>query len=327
MYDRTLMAAETADIPVISIGNISVGGTGKTPFAAWIARQLAERGSTPAIVLRGYGDDEPRVHRILNPNIKIIVSPSRVDGIRRAADQGADVAVLDDAFQHRRVQRHEDIVLVSADAWTHSFRLLPAGPWREPLSALSRSSLIVITSKASDTARADAVAEVVTRAVPDVPQARIRFALDRLQRVSPARDLIDRKERTRTLDSIAGKRVLAVAAIADPEAFFAQLEQCRAAVDRAPFSDHHQFTAEDVAGLALRSATVDAVVCTLKDAVKLGDCWPAASTPLWYVSQSIDLESGATEIEQVLTRILTLAGERTRRERTRANRPPDQNPT
>jgi tetraacyldisaccharide 4'-kinase len=118
LYDAGWLPARATPIPAVSVGNLTVGGTGKTPMAAWIARGLAARGARPAIVLRGYGDDEPLVHRVLNPEIPVVIGADRVDAVGRAAAGGATVAVLDDAFQHRRVQRAADIVLVSADRWT-----------------------------------------------------------------------------------------------------------------------------------------------------------------------------------------------------------------
>lgn len=318
MYDRELLASEESRVPVISVGNISVGGTGKTPFTAWIAKQLTDRGASPAIVLRGYGDDEPQVHRLLNPNVRIIVSPSRVDGIKRAGDQGADSVVLDDAFQHRHAKRSEDIVLVSADTWTPHQRLLPAGPWREPLSSLGRASLIVITRKAVDSSKVKAVSDAIRRAAPGVPQASIHFGLDRVHRVSAVSGTSNAaRESIRELRSLAGKRALAIAAIADTTAFFAQLEQHGLSIEQVSFPDHHQFTTSDVAQLLPRANRVDAVVCTLKDAVKLGAFWPAASTPLWYVSQSIAQENGESEIEAVLARILARIGQHENRDTTR----------
>ncbi|HEY8165554.1 MAG TPA: tetraacyldisaccharide 4'-kinase [Gemmatimonadaceae bacterium] len=328
MYDRELLASEESPVPVISIGNISVGGTGKTPFSAWIAKQLIDRGASPAVVLRGYGDDEPQVHRLLNPNVRIVVSPSRVDGIKRAAEQGADSVVLDDAFQHRHAKRSEDIVLVSADTWTPHQRSLPAGPWREPLSSLARASLIVITRKAVDSAKVHAVSDAIRRVAPGVPQASVHFGLDRAHRVSAVSDASKGgREPIRDLRSLAGKRALAIAAIADTTAFFAQLEQSGLTIERVSFTDHHQFTTADVARLLRHANHVDAVVCTLKDAVKLGALWPAASTPLWYVSQSIAPENGESEIEAVLARILTRIGQQENRETTRPHRPLDQTPT
>jgi len=130
LYDAGWLPARQTAIPAVSIGNLTVGGTGKTPMAAWIARGLSARGARPAIVLRGYGDDEPLVHRTLNPDVPVLVGADRVAAIAEAARVGADIAVLDDAFQHRRAHRVADLVLVSADRWTPEARLLPAGPWR-----------------------------------------------------------------------------------------------------------------------------------------------------------------------------------------------------
>src|SRR5690242_15793153 len=98
LYDTGVFASHDPAIPAVSVGNVTVGGTGKTPVAAWIATELVERGARPAIVLRGYGDDEPLVHARLNPNVPVIVAADRVAGIAQARDTGATIAVLDDAF-------------------------------------------------------------------------------------------------------------------------------------------------------------------------------------------------------------------------------------
>ena len=126
LYDAGLLPARQTAVPAISVGNLSVGGTGKTPVAAFVASELRARGGKPAIVLRGYGGDEPLVHATLNPGVPVVVSPDRVAGVAEARVLGADVAVLDDAFQHRRAERWADVVLISADRWTDDRRLLPA---------------------------------------------------------------------------------------------------------------------------------------------------------------------------------------------------------
>ena len=132
LYDRRLIRAHATRIPALSVGNITVGGTGKTPIASWLATQLQARGAHPAVVLRGYGDDEPLVHERLAPDIPVRVNANRLEAVARAADEGADVAVLDDGFQHRRVRRAADLVLVSADApeagaAASGERMLPTG--------------------------------------------------------------------------------------------------------------------------------------------------------------------------------------------------------
>ncbi|MEO8195039.1 MAG: tetraacyldisaccharide 4'-kinase, partial [Gemmatimonadales bacterium] len=184
LYDRGVFAAEHAAIPVVSVGNLTVGGTGKTPVSAWIADQLGRRGFTPAIVLRGYGLDEPMVHRRLNPGINIIVASDRVAAAKQALETGSDIVVLDDAFQHRRAARDLDIVLVSADAWSENQHLLPAGPYREPLSSLKRASAIVITRKAANDERVADAARAVREHASGTPVAVVRLSLSEIVRES-----------------------------------------------------------------------------------------------------------------------------------------------
>ena len=296
LYDSGALSAHRGPIPAIAVGNLSVGGTGKTPVAAWIAGEARRRGARPAIVLRGYGDDEPLVHETLNPGVAVVVSPDRVAGVARAAGLGATVAVLDDAFQHRRAARAVDVVLVSADRWHPPVRLLPAGPWREPLSALRRATLALVTRKAAPRAAADDVRAVIAEAAPGVPSAIAWLAPGELREVGG--------DATRPLDSLRGARVLAVSAIGDPAAFAAQLAAAGAEVEPRAFADHHAYTDADVAALAARAASVDAVVCTLKDAVKLRGRWPAGASPLWYVSQRVVVEHGRDQLERALDGVL-----------------------
>ena len=295
LYDLGFLPAEKSRIPVISIGNVTVGGTGKTPVAAWIAARLRAAGKSPAIVMRGYGDDEPEVHRRINPDVPVIVNPDRVAGIRSAADRGATIAILDDAFQHRRASRSADIVLMSADSWTGRVDLLPAGPFREPLSSLARASLVLITRKAGGDPAVDAVELAIREAAAGVPIASARLTLDEIVDVNNPDD----KE---PIVSVAGKSVFAIAAVGDPNAFFAQLRSAGASVTERSFADHYAFDKADAVNLAEESRHADYVVCTLKDAVKLAPLWPAASRRLWYVSLAVRIERGSASIEELLAR-------------------------
>src|SRR5690242_4446166 len=146
-------------LPTIAVGNLSVGGTGKTPLAAWIAAYCAARGRTPGILLRGYGGDEPLVHRRLVPEAVVVANPDRVAGAVAARAQGARVLVLDDAYQLLGVGRDLNIVVVSAESAAASPWPLPAGPWREGRDALKRADLIVVTRKAASAEAAAALAE------------------------------------------------------------------------------------------------------------------------------------------------------------------------
>jgi len=296
MYDRGVLASEVAPVPVLAVGNVSVGGTGKTPVAAWAVAQLRERGAHPAVVLRGYGGDEPLVHETLNPGTPVVRDADRVRGARTAHAAGADCVVLDDAFQHRRLARTADWVLVAAERFSRTTRVLPTGPLREPLDALARADVAIVTRKIASVAEADAVAERIESV------ARIGAAIVHL---APSA-LVDARDGTaRGLDALRDARVLAVAAVGEPEAFFAQLRTLGARrVDAVPFRDHHAFTGADVAQLVHAAATADAVVCTLKDAVKLAPQWPAGGVPLWYVSQRAEVERGAHLLDASLALVL-----------------------
>ncbi len=301
LYDVGWLPSHEAAIPVVSIGNLTVGGTGKTPVAAWVASGLAARGAQPAVVLRGYGADEPLVHQRLNPSIPVVVNPDRVRAVAIAAAGGATIAVLDDAFQHRAIRRDADLVLVSADRWTPDVRVLPAGPWREPLSALRRATLVIVTSRAADAQRVDDVHKALARAAPSVPRVSVRLTLAELVR---ADDDVARQP----LETLRGAKILAVASIADPASFLAQLRALGAVVEEQLFRDHHAFSDQEVSEIASHSTAFDYVVCTLKDAVKLGPRWPqptgSLGRPLWYVSQQVMVERGVGGLEHVLDELV-----------------------
>jgi tetraacyldisaccharide 4'-kinase len=300
LYDAGLLEVHPLALPSVSVGNLTVGGTGKTPVAAWLARALAARGAHPAIVLRGYGADEPLVHAAINPRVPVVVSADRVAGVEHAARRGADVAVLDDAFQHRRARRLVDIVLVSADRWTERPRLLPAGPWREPLGALRRASLVLVTRKAVSLECATELLERLRREAPSIAGAVAHLAPDALGRGGSGAG------ESLPVAALSGARLLAVSAIGDPDAFLGQLAAAGASVvDRAIYPDHHAFTSAEARELARRGAAVDRVVCTLKDAVKLGPLWPREAPPLWYVSQRVTLERGQAGLHRVLDLVLS----------------------
>ena len=130
LYDAGVMPLQRAPVPVISVGNLTVGGSGKTPLSAWLLKGLQARGERPALVARGYGEDEILLHRRWAPDALVIAEADRAYGAWKAARKGATIVVLDDGFQHRRLARELDIVLVATSTpW--KVRLLPRGPFRE----------------------------------------------------------------------------------------------------------------------------------------------------------------------------------------------------
>jgi tetraacyldisaccharide 4'-kinase len=298
MYDRGLLPTHASAVPVLSLGNLSVGGTGKTPVAAWAAGQLQARGARPAVVLRGYaGTDELLVHRRLNRGMGVVCNPDRVAGTAEAAHRGADCVVLDDAFQHRRIRRVADWVLVSAEQWREGAARLPAGAMREGEGALARATLLVVTRKTASLERADALASRLGARVPGGACAVMHLAPHELVHAVTGTAL--------PASMVSGRRYLAVAAIGAPGAFFDQLRALGAAIEEAPYRDHHRFTEGEVRALQRRAAGTDGVICTLKDAVKLGPDWRGAETPLWYVSQAAVVDRGAHHLEASLAAVLS----------------------
>jgi len=299
LYDWGVFRAEDFSVPILSIGNLSVGGTGKTPVAAWFARTLSAKGLRPGIVLRGYGGDETIVHQRLNEGVPVIAAADRVRGIREAIAQGVDVVVLDDAFQHRRAARDADVVLVNADAWSGAPRLLPAGPWREPLRSARRANLVIITRKMAERSTVDDVRRALANAAPRVPVATAYLAPGDLRSTATGQTL--------PLHVVRGADLTAIAAIAHPDSFFRQLTELGAVVRPHSFPDHHSFTLQDARDLATHASSSDFVVCTLKDAVKLESLWPAEAGSLWYVSQRFRVEDGQERIDRLLDDLVTRA--------------------
>ena len=297
LFDAGWFAGRDPAVPSLSIGNLSVGGTGKTPVAAYVARRLVELGARPGIVMRGYGGDEAAVHAVLNPDVPVLTSPSREAGTMAARLAGCDVAVLDDAFQHRWIRRSEDVVLVSAEQWGPGrVRCLPTGPYREPLASLRRASLVLVTRKEADAGTAANLQHLLRQyATRDV--GRVAFHLDVLRRVGGGGD-------DAPLSVLQGARVLAVAAIGAPESFAGQLRAAGGDVSLTSFPDHHGYAAVDVQMMLRRAEATDFVVCTLKDAEKLAALWPRAGPTLWYVSQRIALEEGEQTLDASLHRLM-----------------------
>lgn len=294
LYDAGILRSEAPELATISVGNLTVGGTGKTPFAAWLASRLA-RDARPAIAMRGYGGDEIAVHRRLTPNVPVVANPDRAAAISEARAGGADVVVLDDAFQHRRVGRTAEIVLVSVEQLMRPRRPLPAGPWRQPLSAARNADLIVITRKSASASDVERSIALVREAAGPVPVAVVHLAPDRLVNAAD--------HTTLPLERLRGASVAAIAAIGEPTLFAQQLEQLGARVSLAAYRDHHAYSDAEVAAAAARVPADGLAVCTLKDAVKLAPRWPGPSR-LWYVSQQLVVEQGAEDLDRLLKRVL-----------------------
>ena len=268
LWDANIRKPTSVGIPVISVGNVSVGGTGKTPFVRWCVEALQASGHHPVIALRGYGardgvSDEAEEFRAMLPGVPVAVGADRVASIARAraADQRIDCAVLDDAFQHRQIARDLDIVLVDAGRPAINGALLPAGWLREPARALRRASMVIVTRA---TCIDPILAAQIERLHGAPPVAWTRHAWLRVERFGAGgRDM--------PLAALDGAHLVVATALARPEAFVADVAAHggRIAGDFR-FRDHHAFTAHDVETIAARArAKGAAVICSGKDWAKL----------------------------------------------------------
>jgi tetraacyldisaccharide 4'-kinase len=293
-YGQGLLEVRRVSAPVISVGNVAVGGTGKTPFAHWVALQLQQRGRRPAMLHGGYADDEPELHRRWSPDIPVVAEKDRVAGAERALASGADALVMDDGFQHRRLHRDLDIVLVSGDRWEDHARLLPRGPWREPLRALARAHLVVVTRKAMTAYAAAAVSTSIAAMFPNVGVAAAHLRPAGWRRPGAGGAL--------TPAAAPVAPALLVSALAEPGLFAGNAEQAGATVaDRLAFPDHHAYADADVARIR-ETAAGRPIVTTEKDWTRLQPLLP--DEQVWLLVQEVVIERGQDIIDRFIDRVL-----------------------
>jgi tetraacyldisaccharide 4'-kinase len=298
-YDAGLLAAAPLPLPSIGVGNLAVGGTGKTPFTSYLAGELERRGVRAGIVLRGYGGDEAAEHAAAQPLAVVEADADRIAAASRAAAAGAGALVLDDCLQRRSVRVDVMLALVSADTWGAPRWPLPAGPWREGLGALRRADAVVVTRKAAPARDAAALAE---RLAP-LTRGGAGIVADLLPVL--LRPLEGGEERT--MQALRGRRVLAVCGIGEPEAFLAQLAEGGATVRALVFDDHHAYDGADLRRIAPAAvgAGADFVVTTAKDAVKLHGRWPREAPPCLVAVLGVQIISGAERLGALLDRVAT----------------------
>lgn len=278
-YDSGLFRTHRVQAPVISVGNLVAGGAGKTPVTRYLTDQLLARGRRPAILHGGYGSDEPRLHSEWHRDVVVLAGKDRVHAAQQALVRGADVILLDDAFQHRRLARDLDIVLLAAESTNR--RLLPAGPARETLDQLKRSHFIIITRKTAPTENAAILETRAHQVAPGVPTARLQL---------------------RIRDDIPRQSVVAVASVARPDVFVEQLAQLGVQLSHTlAYPDHYDYTPADARYVQQRAGN-HLILTTAKDAVKLRPLMP--EQPLHVVQQEIVFESGEGELMQQLDNVL-----------------------
>lgn len=308
-FDRGRRAVHRTAVPVVSVGNLTLGGTGKTPCVEWVARFFRDRDVQVAIVSRGYGaehgrNDEAMVLEENLPDVPHLQDPDRVAAAERAVEElESELIVLDDGFQHRRLHRDLDIVLIDATRPPARDHMFPRGTLRESASGLKRAGAVLLTRcDQVPTGEVDAIRAWLAARWPNVPVATTEHR--------PA-ELVGCDGATAPAESLAGRTVGAFCGIGNPAAFRKTLETLEAKVaGERTYPDHHAYTRADVDELTRWAETLPegaALVTTQKDWVKLRV--PAlAGRPLWAVRVGLTFRDGETTFAAVLERTLTSGG-------------------
>jgi tetraacyldisaccharide 4'-kinase len=321
LYGHHVLRSQRLGCPVVSIGNLTVGGTGKTPAVELAAQTLSALGRRVAIVSRGYrrqsngiqivadtaslrldpaeAGDEPFLLARRLPGVAVVVGANRYEAARLAVERfGATAIVLDDGFQHRTLAKDVEIVMIRArNPWGNG-QLLPHGPLREPLSALARAALVVAAGAEQEGDLAE-IHAAVGRHAPDVPVVAARYV--------PVECWEASRLRPEAPQTLAGRRLVAFAGLASPEGFSRTLETMR--VDVAHFEtfvDHHWYSPADLAALDRRAAALgaDGLVTTEKDWVRLRDV-ARPRRPIHVVSVRLELLEGVDRWQRVFERACT----------------------
>jgi tetraacyldisaccharide 4'-kinase len=284
LYRVGVLRRQHVSVPVVVVGNLTVGGTGKTPIAAWLGRQLTLRGHRVGIALRGYGGrhsgaprvvttaddpvetgDEALVHARRGPHV-VVIGADRVAAARLAVEKGAQVVVCDDGLQHLRLARDYEIAVVDAARGLGNGLLLPAGPLREPAGRLEHVDAVVLTR------REPGGESSIRPRRPFVASA--RFSLGAAVNL--------RSGERRELDGFRGARVHAVAGVGNPAAFFGALRAAGIELVEHPLPDHARLDAR-----SLPFPDGATILMTEKDAVKCGEY---AQADWWFVELDVAIE-------------------------------------
>lgn len=305
-FDRRGDLVQRVGAPVVSIGNLTLGGSGKTPMVKWVARQLRAEGVRVGLVSRGYGssdggpNDEALELEQSLPDVPHVQNRDRVAAAQLAIEElASQVIVMDDGFQHRRLGRDLDIVLLDATQPFGFGHVFPRGALREPVSSLRRADVVCLT-------RSDLVAgsqrEAVRRRVETAaPGALWCESVTRPTGLIGVGEPSDPEPATR----LDGARVAAFCGVGNPAAFKKLLEGLGAELAAfTEFADHHAYTRGDVERLESEATAIDAdlVVCTHKDLVKVGVA-TLGGRPLRAVLIEAEITVGADELKQLLAGI------------------------
>ncbi|MHC4619456.1 MAG: tetraacyldisaccharide 4'-kinase [Planctomycetota bacterium] len=315
LYSSRWLKTHRVNAVVISIGNITAGGTGKTPLVIWLCNLLRQKGARCAILTRGYKTtqnyiDEPTIIAGNCPDAKLIINPDRVAAARQAIGEfGATVLIMDDGFQHRRLHRDLNIVTIDATSPFGWGKLLPAGLLREPVTALKRAHAAVIT-------RCD---QVMDSALTEIEEKLQHINPDMIIARSTHTPVSARGAQNREfgLDEFKNRKVFAFCGIANPDAFLNTLKALGAhVVGSRIYNDHHHYAQNDILHIHHQAGRLRAqlVLSTEKDWVKIAHFLPAETDiPFAYLAIQLGFVEGTADTagsQAKITRLIeqTLAG-------------------
>jgi tetraacyldisaccharide 4'-kinase len=300
-YDKQWSEIQRVEVPVISVGNLTMGGTGKTPMVAWLARWFRKRGVRVTLISRGYGasagarnDEALELEQQLS-DVPHLQNPDRVAAARVAIEElECQMILLDDGFQHRRLARNLDIVLLDACEPFGYGHVFPRGMLREPISGLRRAHVVALTrADMADDRRRNEIRRTVARYAPQAVWVEVTHE---------PQLLLSAEGNTAPLSSIHEQSVAAFCGIGNPVGFRHTLEslQCRI-VGFREFPDHHAYTRADIENLAAWVDQLDAatIVCTHKDLVKIG-LTHLGSKRLWALAIGLRFFHGENDLAAVL---------------------------
>ena len=308
-YDRN-DAVQQVRVPVVSVGNLTLGGTGKTPMIEWLARWFTQKEIRVVIVSRGYGsqhgtsNDEARELAERLPGVAHVQDADRIAAAREAIIQhGAELILLDDGFQHRRLGRDLDIVLIDALEPLGFNHVFPRGTLREPPAGLARANVVALSrSDMLREAQKDELRSVVSHHAPGAVWCELTHS---------ARHLLSVSGEEAPLEQLAGKPIAGFCGIGNPAGFRHTLDGCGYEVAAwREFPDHFSYNPAKLAELEtwVAAAQVEAVVCTHKDLVKINSS-KLGGVPLWAVSIELDISKGTAKLEERLLAVLAAQGD------------------
>lgn len=308
LYDKSVIRAKHAEVPVVCVGNITTGGTGKTPLVAWLCNMLAKKGFRCAVLTRGYKAgkgafaDEPAMLARAAAKAKVIVNPDRVAGAAKATKKfDANVIIMDDGFGHRRLARDLDIIAIDATEPFGYGRLLPAGLLREPVKSIRRADAVVITR--FNQSVPEHIAEIENRIKQIKPEILLARAIHKPIAIRMMKNV------ELSFEQLREKKVFAFCGIGNPEAFYSTLAELKLNVTGSKtYCDHHDYSQDDVARICeeARYLEADIIISSQKDWVKTALLsLEKFDIPFAYLIVELEFIAGQDTITDMIEKVLS----------------------